>query len=102
MAVIASPKSVEKVPAIEQHLSAGALCFAIVATATAAGWQANWLTGWPAHDAEFAAAAFGSALAHCPPDDRREQALILRSRARLEAKMNRWDEALSACRTSTA
>ena len=59
VAVIASPKAVEKVPMAEQLLSAGALCFAILATATAAGWAANWLTGWPAHDGEFAAAAFG-------------------------------------------
>lgn len=59
VAVISSPKSTEKVPLAEQILSAGALCFAVVTAATAAGWSANWLSGWPAHDAEFAAAAFG-------------------------------------------
>lgn len=59
VAVIASPKPSEKVPAAEQLLSAGALCFGIVTAATAAGWGANWLSGWPSHDADFAAAAFG-------------------------------------------
>lgn len=57
--VIASPKGSPKVPVEEQVLSAGALCFAVLAAATAAGWGANWLSGWPAHDADFAARAFG-------------------------------------------
>jgi nitroreductase len=56
--VIASPKVSDKVPPMEQLLSAGALCFGIVTAATAAGWGANWLSGWPSHDAAFAAAAF--------------------------------------------
>jgi nitroreductase len=57
--VIAAPKPVEKIPAVEQLLSAGALCMNIVHAATAAGWGANWLTGWVSHDAVFAARAFG-------------------------------------------
>ena len=59
--VISSPKPVEKIPAVEQLLSAGALCMNIVHAATAAGWGANWLTGWVSHDAVFAARAFGCA-----------------------------------------
>lgn len=59
VAVIASPKVSDKVPGVEQLLSAGALCMNIVHAATAAGWGANWLTGWVSHDAEFAARAFG-------------------------------------------
>lgn len=59
VAVIASPKASEKIPEAEQLLSAGALCYNIVVTATAAGWGANWLSGWPAHDAIFRARAFG-------------------------------------------
>lgn len=59
VAVIASPKPVAKIPEIEQLLSAGALCMNIVHAATASGWAASWLTGWPAHDAAFAAGAFG-------------------------------------------
>ena len=59
--VIASPKPSEKVPAAEQILSAGALCMNIVNAAEAAGWGANWLSGWPAHDAAFTATAFQTA-----------------------------------------
>ena len=43
--VVSSPKPVEKVPEIEQLLSAGALCLGLVNAATAAGWGACWLTG---------------------------------------------------------
>lgn len=57
--VISSPKGAEKVPVAEQVLSAGALCLGLVNAATAAGWGACWLTGWPAHDASFCARAFG-------------------------------------------
>ncbi|MEZ5912747.1 MAG: nitroreductase family protein [Paracoccaceae bacterium] len=53
VAIIASPKDSEKVPEIEQHLSAGAVCLALLNAALAAGWGANWLTGWPAHDRGF-------------------------------------------------
>lgn len=59
--VVSSPKPVEKVPEIEQLLSAGALCLGLVNAATAAGWGACWLTGWTAHDPEFCARAFGTA-----------------------------------------
>jgi len=57
--VIASPKPSPKIPPVEQLMSAAALCLGIVNAAEAAGWGANWLTGWPAHDAIFAARAFG-------------------------------------------
>ncbi len=57
--VIASPKPSEKIPPLEQMLSAGALCMNIVNAATAAGWGACWLTGWPSHDRGFAEPAFG-------------------------------------------
>jgi nitroreductase len=60
--VISSPKPSDKVPAAEQILSAGALCMNIVNAAEAAGWGACWLSGWPAHDPAFTAAAFGTAL----------------------------------------
>jgi nitroreductase len=61
VAVIASPKPSPKIPAVEQLMSAAALAFGIVNAAEAAGWGACWLTGWPAHDAGFAARAFGCA-----------------------------------------
>ena len=57
--VIASPKPSPKIPAVEQLMSAAALCMNLVNAAEAAGWGACWLTGWPAHDAQFAARAFG-------------------------------------------
>jgi nitroreductase len=56
--VIASPKPSDKIPLVEQTLSAGALCQNILNAAEAAGWGANWLTGWPAYDATFCARAF--------------------------------------------
>ena len=59
--VIASPKPAPKIPLAEQVASAAALCLGIVNAAEAAGWGACWLTGWPAHDADFAARAFGCA-----------------------------------------
>lgn len=57
--VISSPKPSDKVPVAEQILSAGALCMNIVNAAEAAGWGANWLSGWPSHDPAFIHAAFG-------------------------------------------
>ncbi len=51
--VVASPKPSDKIPQIEQTLSAGAVCLSLLNAAEAAGWGANWLTGWPAHDRAF-------------------------------------------------
>ena len=53
VAVIASPKPSEKIPPIEQAYSAGAVCLALLNAALAAGWGANWLSGWPSHDPGF-------------------------------------------------
>ena len=58
VAVIASPKISEKIPEIEQLYSAGAVCLALLNAALAAGWGANWLTGWSSHYPEFARDAF--------------------------------------------
>lgn len=58
IAVIAAPKASDKVPDIEQVLSAGAVCLGTLNAALAAGWGAGWLTGWVAHDPGFAAQAF--------------------------------------------
>lgn len=76
--VIASPKPAPKIPAVEQLMSAAALCMGVVNAAEAAGWGACWLTGWPAYDPVFAARAFGctdhesvAGIVHVgtPPDD---------------------------------
>lgn len=56
--VISSPKASDKVPLAEQILSAGALCLGVVNAASAKGWAANWLTGWPSHDPAFIRTAF--------------------------------------------
>lgn len=57
--VISAPKESGKVPEVEQRASAYALCMNLVNAAEASGWGACWLTGWPAHDAVWAAQAFG-------------------------------------------
>lgn len=59
VAVIRVPRPTEKVPEIEQILSAGAVCISLVNAALASGWGACWLTGWPAYDDAFAAKALG-------------------------------------------
>lgn len=58
--VISSPKASDKVPQIEQVLSAGAVCLGILNAAEAAGWGANWLSGWPSHERGFIESAFGA------------------------------------------
>lgn len=55
VAVVESPVIAVKVPAIEQSYSAGAVCLSLLNAALAAGWGANWLSGWPSHDREFLA-----------------------------------------------
>lgn len=51
--VVSAPVASEKVPEIEQILSAGAVSLALLNASLAAGWGANWLTGWAVHDREF-------------------------------------------------
>jgi nitroreductase len=55
VAVVSAPVSGTKIPQIEQQLSAGAVCLSLLNAALAAGWGANWLTGWPAYDPVFLA-----------------------------------------------
>ena len=52
--VVAAPVESEKVPEVEQILSAGCVCLSLVNAALASGWGANWITGYAAHDAAFA------------------------------------------------
>ncbi|MEO9863002.1 MAG: nitroreductase family protein [Yoonia sp.] len=61
VAVISAPKPSEKIPAIEQTYSAGAVCLSLLNAALAAGWGANWLSGWASHDATFAREGLGLA-----------------------------------------
>ena len=53
VAVVSSPKVSEKIPAIEQTYSAGAVCLSLLNASLAAGWGANWLSGWASHDRTF-------------------------------------------------
>ena len=59
--VVESPVASDKVPALEQTYSAGAVCLSLLNAALAAGWGANWLSGWASHDAEFCQSGLGLA-----------------------------------------
>ncbi|MEM7643043.1 MAG: nitroreductase [Pseudomonadota bacterium] len=59
VAVAATPVNSPKIPEGEQVLSAGAVCLSLVNAALAAGWGANWLTGWMATDRDFLTAGLG-------------------------------------------
>lgn len=61
VAVISAPKPSDKIPQIEQVYSAGAVCLALVNAALAAGWGANWLSGWASHDRQFIREGLGLA-----------------------------------------
>lgn len=55
VAVVSSPK-LGKVPFWEQQLSAGAVCMNLLHAAQAFGFAGQWLTEWPAFDAEITTA----------------------------------------------
>ena len=61
VAVIAVPKESDKIPAIEQVYSAGAVCLALLNAALAAGWGSNWLSRWASHDRSFVETGLGLA-----------------------------------------
>lgn len=50
-----------KIPELEQTYSAGAVCLALLNAALAAGWGANWLSGWASHDRVFMEEGFNLA-----------------------------------------
>ena len=51
--VVEVQKDSPKIPPLEQTYSAGAVCLALLNASLAAGWGANWLSGWPSHDRGF-------------------------------------------------
>jgi nitroreductase len=53
VAVVSCAGEHPKIPVWEQQLSAGAVCLNLVHAAHAGGYAAQWLTGWPAYDAEI-------------------------------------------------
>jgi len=50
--VVSSITDTRKIPAVEQELSAGALCQNLLLGATALGFGCQWITGWFAYDRE--------------------------------------------------
>ncbi len=61
VAVVHVPRQSPKVPAMEQILSTGAACLALLNAALATGWGANWLTGPMATDPAFLGEGLGAA-----------------------------------------
>jgi len=61
VAVIEVQKPSDKIPAIEQSYSAGAVCLALLNAALASGWGANWLSGRVSHDRAFCETGLGLA-----------------------------------------
>jgi len=59
--VVEAPVHSDKVPQIEQTYSAGAVCLSLLNAALAAGWGANWLSGWASHDPVFCQDGIGLA-----------------------------------------
>ena len=53
LAVIAKQGPDEKIPASERFSAASCVCFALLQAAQACGFGAQWLTGWPAYDADI-------------------------------------------------
>lgn len=79
-----------KIPVQERLLTTGCVCFALLQAAQAAGFGAQWLTGWPAYDAHIhtllgvasdeAVAGFihiGTAAMQAPERDRPDPAALL-------------------------
>ncbi len=56
IAVIGRILQDHRIPACEQLLSAGCVCFSLLLAAQADGFGAQWLTGWAAYDREIGAA----------------------------------------------
>lgn len=61
VAVVASPKPCDTIPEVEQTLSAGAVCLALLNGALASSWGANWLSGPMGFDREFLSQGLGLA-----------------------------------------
>jgi nitroreductase len=61
VAVIEVIKPSEKIPVLEQTYAVGGVCLALLNAALAAGWGANWLSGWVSHDRTFMEQGFALA-----------------------------------------
>lgn len=56
IAVIGCYQQPHRIPLIEQQLSAGCVCLALLQAAQAAGFGGQWLTAWAAYDEDIRAA----------------------------------------------
>lgn len=90
---LSSPAENSKIPVWEQQLSAGAACMNLLHAATALGFGAGWLTGWPAYNDDVRN-AFGQ------PHERIAGFIFLgtpsrpldeRPRPEYEAQVSGWD-----------
>jgi nitroreductase len=54
IALLSTPVVASKIPLWEQQLSAGAVAMQLLNATHAAGFVGNWLTGWPANNADVA------------------------------------------------
>ncbi|WP_415182407.1 nitroreductase [Phaeovulum sp.] len=59
VAVVNVPRPTDKIPHFEQLLSTGAVCLSLLNATLAAGFGANWLTGWLSQDPQFCAEGLG-------------------------------------------
>ena len=59
VAVVKVPRPTDRIPEVEQILSAGNVCLTLLNAALAAGWGACWLTGWHVADEVFRREAMG-------------------------------------------
>lgn len=89
--VVARLTTGHKVPEQEQLLTAGSVCFALLQSAQAMGFGAQWLTGWAAYDAVVATVLgleagervvgfihIGTAVMDVPERERPDVATLLR------------------------
>lgn len=61
VAVVKRTTPTDRIPEIEQVLSTGGVCLTLLNAALAAGWGANWLTGWHIADESFRQGPMGLA-----------------------------------------
>lgn len=61
VAVVKRPLPTDRIPEVEQTLSAGAVCYGLLNAALASGWGAAWMTGWHVADPAFCREGLGLA-----------------------------------------
>ena len=94
--VVSSPVASDKVPEVEQLYSAGAASLQLLNAALAAGWGANWLTGFAAHDRDFVESGLGLA-----PHENVAAFMVIGSETRVPPERPRPDAASKVTWVST-